>query len=100
VAPAELDRILRKCLRKRCAERYQSARELFVDLSNLRRDMTEGRRAVGSRARSLGALEGGPALEISRGVVGALFTFRWLTSPCTPRAFMPFKRVSAPAENS
>ncbi len=38
VAPAELDRILRKCLRKRREERYQSARDLLVDFSNLRRD--------------------------------------------------------------
>lgn len=38
-APAELDRILRKCLRKRREERYQSARELLVDFSNLRRDL-------------------------------------------------------------
>ncbi len=36
--PAELDRILHKCLRKRPDERYQSARELGVDLSNLRTD--------------------------------------------------------------
>jgi len=42
VAPAELDRILRKCLRKRKEERFQSARELWVDLSNLRRELTGG----------------------------------------------------------
>ncbi|MBI1941692.1 MAG: serine/threonine protein kinase [Acidobacteria bacterium] len=40
VAPAELDRILRKCLRKRRDERYPSARDLMVDLSNLRRDLS------------------------------------------------------------
>ena len=42
VAPPELDRILRKCLRKRPEERYQSARELHVDLSNLRRELNQG----------------------------------------------------------
>lgn len=36
-APAELDRILLKCLRKRPEERYQSTRELLVDVRNLRR---------------------------------------------------------------
>jgi len=47
VAPVELDRILRKCLRKRREERYQSARELLVDLANLRRDLvTPGRPAT------------------------------------------------------
>ncbi len=38
VVPVELDRIIRKCLRKRREERYQSARELEVDLSNLLQD--------------------------------------------------------------
>jgi serine/threonine protein kinase len=35
-APAELDCVLLKCLRKRPEERYQSTRELLVDLRNLR----------------------------------------------------------------
>lgn len=39
-APAELDRILLKCLRKHPEQRYQSARELLVDLSALRRNST------------------------------------------------------------
>jgi hypothetical protein len=37
-APAELDRIIQKCLRKPTAERYQSARELYTDLRNFRSD--------------------------------------------------------------
>jgi eukaryotic-like serine/threonine-protein kinase len=37
-APAELDRILRKCLRKNPNERYQSTRELLVDLRDFRRN--------------------------------------------------------------
>jgi len=40
-APVELDRILQKCLRKRPEERYQSARELLVDLQNARRVAAE-----------------------------------------------------------
>ena len=36
--PAELDRIIRKCLEKDSERRYQSARELLVDLMNLKRD--------------------------------------------------------------
>ena len=51
IAPPELDRILRKCLRKGREERYQSARELQVDLSNLRRDLSPGQsRSTGPAA--------------------------------------------------
>ena len=47
ITPAELDRIVRKCLRKSPEERYQSTRDLQVDLENLRRDSGSGaRRAV------------------------------------------------------
>ncbi len=38
-APTELDRILLKCLRKNPNERYQSTRELLVDLRDLRRNL-------------------------------------------------------------
>ncbi|MBZ5513651.1 MAG: serine/threonine protein kinase [Acidobacteriia bacterium] len=40
VSPPELDRLIRKCLRKNREERYQSANELLVDLTNLRRDLS------------------------------------------------------------
>jgi two-component system, LytTR family, response regulator len=36
--PQELDRVIRKCLEKDAARRYQAARELLVDLKNLDRD--------------------------------------------------------------
>jgi len=36
--PTELERIVRKCLEKDLERRYQSARELLIDLKNLKRD--------------------------------------------------------------
>jgi hypothetical protein len=41
-APAEIDRIIQKCLRKRPVERYQSAKELLTDLRNFRADPLPG----------------------------------------------------------
>ncbi len=63
-ATAELDRILQKCLRKRREERYQSARELLVDLSNLRGDISKVDRPVAPPS---------VPLEIARGLARTLF---------------------------
>ena len=41
--PEELERIVRKCLEKDRERRYQSARELLVDLRNLQRALNEAR---------------------------------------------------------
>ncbi len=40
--PAELERIVNKCLEKERERRYQSVREIFVDLRNLKRDTESG----------------------------------------------------------
>ena len=40
--PAELERIVRKCLEKAVERRYQTARDLLVDLKNLERELEHG----------------------------------------------------------
>jgi len=45
--PAELERIVLKCLAKLVDRRYQSARDLLVDLRNLQRDLSESSEIVG-----------------------------------------------------
>ncbi len=40
--PPELERIVLKCLQKDAGRRFQSARELMVDLGNLKRDLESG----------------------------------------------------------
>jgi tRNA A-37 threonylcarbamoyl transferase component Bud32 len=71
-APADLDRILHKCLRKRREERYQSARELMVDLSNLHRDLAL---PADHRERVTATAPPEPPLAISRGWARGLFMF-------------------------
>jgi Tol biopolymer transport system component/predicted Ser/Thr protein kinase len=44
--PAELERIISKCLEKDPELRYQSARDLLADLKRLRRDTTSGQTAA------------------------------------------------------
>ncbi|MFY9557157.1 MAG: protein kinase [Blastocatellia bacterium] len=44
--PADLERIVRKCLEKDRERRYQSVRELLIDLRNLQRDSDSGAQAA------------------------------------------------------
>jgi serine/threonine protein kinase len=69
VAPAELDRIVRKCLRKKREERYQSAQDLVVDLTNLRRDLAH----PPPTSASVSITPPETPLTIPRGLARALF---------------------------
>jgi eukaryotic-like serine/threonine-protein kinase len=56
--PAELERIVRKCLEKERERRYQSARELLVDLNNLKRERDSAQRNSVSAGKPVGRIKG------------------------------------------
>jgi len=72
-APPELERIVRKCLRKDRDHRYQSARELHFDLTNLQRDSRRGGWLQGSRTTSSRLL-----VFLCFALIGGL-AIRWLS---------------------
>ena len=52
VSPPELERIIRKCMEKDPGRRYQSTRDLEVDLNNLKRDTESGVAVVTGQGRT------------------------------------------------
>jgi tetratricopeptide (TPR) repeat protein/predicted Ser/Thr protein kinase len=58
--PAELEGIIRKCLEKEPENRYQSAKDLRVDLQRLKRDTDSGRVGAGLVPALVSAPEGRP----------------------------------------
>jgi serine/threonine protein kinase len=60
--PADLERIIRKCLEKDRERRYQSARKLLIDLKNLKRDLHSGAQPVPPIPKHLGIM----ALSMAR----------------------------------
>jgi serine/threonine protein kinase len=65
--PADLDRIIGKCLEKDRELRYRSARELLIDLKNLKRDLNSGAQTVQPYLKSRGGLA----------LIGACFASLW-----------------------
>lgn len=97
--PAELQRIARKCLEKDKENRYQSARELLIDLKSLKRDSEPGipnleRTAHQRRHRWLYAALTMAALFLTVSI--ALYIFRSSPSakPISSLAVLPFTNAS------
>src|SRR5271165_1788779 len=83
-APAELERIINKCLEKDRDLRYQSAAELRADLKRLKRDTTSGKVTAAS-APAIISKSRWPwlaAVVIALGAVAGIFA--WLRSPVPP----------------
>ena len=65
--PADLARVIRKCVRKQRRERYQSVRELLVDVENIRRDLTS--------PVDVATVNSDSELALSRGMARGLLVF-------------------------
>jgi len=69
--PEELERIIRKCLEKEPANRYQSAGELLVDLRHVKRDTDSGRAGTGLVPAPEGRPRGAPLRKRWAAIAGA-----------------------------
>jgi eukaryotic-like serine/threonine-protein kinase len=94
--PAELERIVHKCLRKNPDDRYQSMKDLAVDLRSLRRQLDSGAGAVAVSS----AKAGWPLLTIAALVIAALVvgvaTTWWIrrTPLASDRTALSLERVT------
>ena len=104
--PAELERIVRKCLDKDPDRRYQTARELVIDFKNLKRDSESGEslpRVVPRRSRRAFVLAGigaGAALLSGSGYYGwTLYRRAARSKPIDSIAVLPFSGDEALAQS-
>lgn len=105
--PAELERIIRKCLEKDREYRYQSARELMIDLKNLRRDLESDSRVTTiiptrHKSHSRTPILVLAALLVIAVIAGGYYVARWQSreaqvthAPIKSIAVLPFKPLVA-----
>jgi serine/threonine protein kinase len=98
--PNNLERIVRKCLEKDRERRYQSARELLIDLRNLKRDTDSSTRTVEeveprprSNVRNVAA--GAITLSIAALLGITFYLLMGRSKPIDSMAVMPFLNASA-----
>jgi serine/threonine-protein kinase len=105
VTPPELERIIRKCMEKDPARRFQSTRELEVDLSNLKRDTESGVTVTVSdrKAPSRAAVVGIVAAAVLMVLVGFVLirSDLWLSGNDTIEsiAVLPFENGTGDEES-
>ncbi len=84
-APSELQRIVRKCLAKDPDERYQSMKEVAIDLRDLRRQLESGAIALPAAAVPARRSSVVPIVVVALAVLAAAAVY-WLTHRAAPAA--------------
>jgi serine/threonine protein kinase/Tfp pilus assembly protein PilF len=108
--PAELERIVLKALRKKRDERYGSAKDLYADLKQLRKDLDLAAAREMSEPRPVGVAGGPASKENPPGTSGgtdlgarSFSSESWAPSFVAEKvnsiAVLPFTNMSADAEN-
>jgi len=91
-APAELERIISKALEKDREARYQSAKDLLVDLRRLKRDTDSGKSPapVSESPRRRRVAWAAGALVLALAIAGSLYLFAGRSKAIDSLAVLPF----------
>lgn len=94
--PAELERIIRKCLEKNPDARYQSAKDLLVDLKTLKRDTESGAVAAATPTKhDRRPVLVAAVLSLALAAAGALYWTSGDSERIDSLAVLPFENGSA-----